>query len=734
MLLGSREWPISGDACFYTYQLSRIGELGGQWWKLGHDEMVGAPFQPEFGKHPGVYEGVDLLMASTLTSRWLDPVVNYHLMMMVVLVVNGWVVGWLVRRLTGSWTWAVLGVILVSWNYSTAFRLQGHAHLFKYGWTVLAVTAFSRYLDQPTRRRGLMLGLAMALVLQGSFYLGSFLAMACGVWWLGCLVSGRLSRCHAQATAVAIASFALPSLVLTFPVWAYSGSKLLADSYGGHGRIDAWKNSAELWQYFLSPASGTAASYVSEFRERFHTDRSMLEGWHYPGWTVLLALGAYLVVRSRGRHLPVSDARLLDRFVGISGLLVLLSLSGGPSFFLVSGIGCFRAYGRAGLLALALWCVAAPVALHGLFQSFRSGRRRRLAFLGLLSLSLFEGYQATVWFPSERRMEIPAWVDWLAAQPADVRLAAFSPARERPVDWWGYDSLFFKTRHRHTSLNGSDSLLLAADLKLLGATYERMTPAGLRFVVSLGYDNLAFHREYLETNPWIRSSPWLDRIDTCGPWVFYRANQQIERLPGASLEDVIAYWPEQNKRIEVPADSWITGRFELPGDVVVGVSPPVWLVWTDERGRRIGDPARACYQHVFGPGIPAFCVKTPVAEGDYRLVFLDDQRREVHSRAYRVRGDLNTIVTQTHFGEGCRCRRASNGNRESEWQHAHPDPSKQESLLSPGQHEPRPGLSEIGEVPCGIVTYLRRLARLAGQSCVEAGRGRKGSVSDSLAL
>ena len=43
MLLGSREWPISGDACFYTYQLSRIGELGGQWWKLGHDEMVGAP-------------------------------------------------------------------------------------------------------------------------------------------------------------------------------------------------------------------------------------------------------------------------------------------------------------------------------------------------------------------------------------------------------------------------------------------------------------------------------------------------------------------------------------------------------------------------------------------------------------------------------------------------------------------------------------------------------------------
>ena len=32
-------------------------------------------------------------MVSTLTSRWLDPVVNYHVMMILVLAVNGWVVG-----------------------------------------------------------------------------------------------------------------------------------------------------------------------------------------------------------------------------------------------------------------------------------------------------------------------------------------------------------------------------------------------------------------------------------------------------------------------------------------------------------------------------------------------------------------------------------------------------------------------------------------------------------------
>ena len=378
----------------------------------------------------------------------------------------------------------------------------------------------------------------------------------------------------------------------------------------------------------------------------------MLEGWHYPGWTVLLALAAYLAVRSRGRQLPVSDARLLDRFVGISGLLVLLSLAGGPSFFLVSGIGCFRAYGRAGLLALALWCVAAPVALHGLSQWFRSGRRRRLAFLGLLSLSLFEGYQATAWFPSERRMEIPAWVDWLAAQPSEVRLAAFSPARERPVDWWGYESLFFKTRHRHASLNGSDSLLFAADLKLLGATYEQMTPAGLRFVVSLGYDNLAFHREYLEANPWIRSSPWLDA---------YRHARTMGLLQGELIRSSVCLALRLKISLRPGRNRKAPSRFPpRAGSPAGSSSRATW--WSVCRGRSgwsgpISAARRSAIRRghaistSLAPEFRPFASRPPMTEGDYRLVFLDDQRRAVHSRGYRVRGGLETILTRLTSGK-----------------------------------------------------------------------------------
>jgi hypothetical protein len=240
---------------------------------------------------------------------------------------------------------------------------------------------------------------------------------------------------------------------------------------------------------------------------------------------------------------------------------------------------------------------------------------------------------------------MPEWVDWLTEQPPNVSLAAFAPARERPIDWWGYDPLLFRVRHHHRTLNGSDSLLFEADLKLLGATYEKMNPAGLRFVVSLGYDHLAFHRDYLESHSWITSLPWLQSIETRGPWLFCRADSRLDRLPTTTLDQVLATWEAPKAPTEVPAECWITDRFEIPGAVIVGNAPPVWATWMDNRGRQVGDKVRALYQHIFGPQIPAFSVMTPTTPGDYRLVFADERKQELQSRPYRVSGRLDTILS-----------------------------------------------------------------------------------------
>ena len=205
--------------------------------------------------------------------------------------------------------------------------------------------------------------------------------------------------------------------------------------------------------------------------------------------------------------------------------------------------------------------------------------------------------------------------------------------------------------HRHASLNGSDSLLFEADLKLLGASYERMNPAGLRFVASLGYDHLAFHREYLESNPWITSLPWLETLETRGPWTFHRVTPRLERLPRMPLEEVLAAWEEPVAPVEVPADSWITDRFTLPADVVVGPSRPVRLGWADERGRLVERPSRpstsTSSDRASRPSPPG----RRGNPGEYRLVFLDEQSRPIRSRPYRVRRDLETIVRQTSHQE-----------------------------------------------------------------------------------
>ena len=48
-------------------------------------------------------------MLLSLTSRWFDQGANYYFIVMAVTVANGWIVGWLVRRLTGFWIWLCSG-------------------------------------------------------------------------------------------------------------------------------------------------------------------------------------------------------------------------------------------------------------------------------------------------------------------------------------------------------------------------------------------------------------------------------------------------------------------------------------------------------------------------------------------------------------------------------------------------------------------------------------------------
>ena len=384
----------SGDAQLYVYQLTRIGEVNGRWWELGTDPLVGHPYQSSAAKMPGIYEGLDLLLLSMLTSRFVDPVLNYCLAVLAVLVVNGWIAGLLTYRLTRSYPWAVLAVVLITLNLSTALRVSGHLHLFKYGWILLSVWAFLRYLETPSLKRGIQLGLATVVVLQSSFYLGYLLALGLGLCWLLELIAGRITRRHASAAATAAATVALLGPLVTYPVWAVAPRAALSDSYFVRSIKDLWLYGADLVQYIFPYLAKTEIIFLKARYGGF------FEGWNYLGVVALgtFALGALGWLR--GRRLELRERRSVHLLLVLIGLFVLLSLSGGPSILLYQLFPSFRCYGRAGLLALALTCVATPAILQGLLARIRSDSRRRLLYLAVLGLASSTGGPSFTGFPS----------------------------------------------------------------------------------------------------------------------------------------------------------------------------------------------------------------------------------------------------------------------------------------------------------------------------------------------
>jgi hypothetical protein len=637
--LAGKPWPrLGGDAAFYAYQLMRVAECHGQWWRIEEDDRLGHPYPTEFAKHPGLFEGLDLMLLATLAGVGMGPASMYHLAVLATLAFNGWIAAWIVLRLTRSPLWAAAAVALITLNQPVAARILGHLHLFKLGWILLGVWAFVAFLERPTWRRGLGLGVASALMLQASFYLGFLLLLGLGAWYVRDLLSPRPRRGRLAATAVAAIAFAVLGGAFCFPVWTRTSEIAGSGEFFHHDWFEAWTYGAELWKYVVPRGSPPALAYEQGVRTRF---RLMDEGWNFPGFTVLLAVLIVSVSRLRGAGVYARLRPFATVGLGLMAIWTVLSLSGGPAVLLFPLAPSFRCYGRAGLFVVALGSVLAPVILCELVRS--RGRRPVRAVLTLAALALVanDARLAARWFPGwVGAHEPPAWVDWLERQPPDVRLAAFPVSQGVPFEWWGRQTLEWLPMHGHATLNGANFALLEGDLRLLGGSFERINPAGLRLVVSLGYETMAFHRDYLAANPWIAALPWLDRVEERGGWLICRANARLTRLPERSLDELLDRGPDGQEPGEVPPNCWITGSWPVAEDVMVGGSEGALMAWTDERGRPITPPRPSLYQHVFGPSVPAYSARTPTRPGTYRLVFFDRRLRPRAALPYRIVPDL----------------------------------------------------------------------------------------------
>ena len=566
---------LVGDASLYDYQLMRSAECHGQWWQIVKDTRLGYPYPTEFAKHPGLFEGVDLMLLAALTAGSSGTLGAYHLAVLLALLVNGWIAAWIVLRFTRSTLWAAMAVVLITLNQSVGVRILGHLHLIKFGWILLSVWAFVGFLERPTRRSGLFLGIVLALVLQSSFYFGYFMVLSLATWYLQQVLAGRVKRSQ-------FATGRRRRLSLCHLGWC----SLLS----GRDRYFGDRRQRRLFSARMGGNVGVRLRALEVFRTKGNGGGQCLLARRAPANRVeadgrgveFSGLHGAPWRNGRGRVSVAGGGELRKTWAVRQGGTGSRGALDDPQFGgRTVGAALFR---RAELPVLRpIWIARGRIGLG--HHSDRIVRVRPLGAsptdacgpdFGRAATCHQRRLRAAATFPGWRAQAAPpAWVEWLKGQPSQVRLAAFAmPEPEAlSIDWWGGRAISWLPLHRHATLNGSDYALLEGDLRLLGGSYERINPAGLRFVASLGYDTLAFHRDYLKTNSWIEALPWLDRVDERDVWEIFRINKGFLRLPQTTLEQILARGNlEEEPATKIPPDCWITGSWPVAEDTYVADS------------------------------------------------------------------------------------------------------------------------------------------------------------------
>ncbi len=333
----------------------------------------------------------------------------------------------LARRLTGSpGGAAVAGLIYAFCPF--AFSHIPHIQLLMTFGPPLALLAMHRFVDAPSWRRAVFLGLAVAVQALACGYYGIFggLAVALGVVWFG-VASGRWRRPTYWAFALGAAAVAV--LVVApffFPYLGIRGAGFTRSLDDARAYRADWRS------YLASPLllHRWILPLIGEWREVL-----------FPGF-VGLALATVAVVRTwraPGSSQPAGRPTVVGFYLALGALAFWGSFGPDAGLYTllyktVPFFSMLRAPSRLGLLVTLATSVLAGVGMAGLSVRL-AGRRRRVLLLAVLAVTLARSTVGPL---------------WLAAAPAvstaDRRLAALprGPVVEFP---------YFRAageRHEHT--------------------------------------------------------------------------------------------------------------------------------------------------------------------------------------------------------------------------------------------------------------------------------------------
>lgn len=662
----STDYP---DTCFYIFQMQRVAELNGRWWELGQNHPMGAPYSLGADNNPGLYEGIDLLPIAWVTGQFLDPRENLYVIILVVLCFNACISSGIVLSITRSLALAGLAGVLVGVNYSTLVRMDVHLHLFKYGWILLALWCFGRWLETPTRWRTITMSMAGAIALLSSLYMGYFLGLLVLTVFALKVIRGELDRRHYRSL---IAGGALAGSLLAIgltPIYLAQRRSLTADVYRVRQLSEIWAFASELWQYWTPPNSARAERSLTA---SLLTRDDAWGAWHYLGWTIPCVLTIALIIyvanwNRADRSQPFQTPRCDDaerwgrRFFAFGLFMLILSLRGGPGTFLFTLVPNFRCYGRAGALAMACFSVAAPLLLPMITKwlqrqceslgslaviryrwHWNGSHSKNFAIVmvaGFVVLTTVVDVLATRRMARQHTKSIALsteaeWCKWLGQQPDNVRLAAFADT-PFAADYLQHSSLQQYNLHHHVTLNGCNVLELYADLQLLGCTFQDLTPGALRFLGSIDYPCIALEEGVISRNPLLMQQKWLDVIHQQNGWTILQCNPSWKKI-----EPLDFSWSNTGNGMVykvVPANVRMTQALPISEPKVSLTKESVTAQWLDSSGERVGRPHRVLTQHLLLPGVAAWSIPTPSEVGMYQLQFLHNDVSIAEGDRYDVR-------------------------------------------------------------------------------------------------
>jgi hypothetical protein len=450
--------PFPHDAMFSTWRLAWVAH------QLPNDPahlFDGNIFWPE--SNTLAFSDAMLLLGLAgwpLIAAGVHPAAVHNVLLIASFVFAGYAAYRLLRRLTNHTGSALIGGIVFAFA-PYRFGHIGHLELLWTGFMPAALAGVYAVLARPTLRRGLWLGMVIALQALCSLYYFLFLV----VWLVPVTLLARLHvGCRVTWKHVASLSAGALVVVLALAPYVRPYSDARATLYD--------RPAEEIQRYSAMPIDYVRAPwgnwlYGAQWAESLE-ERSL-----FPGVVVFILIAVSLVlVRSRlVVALAISGAIAVDLSLGVNGVLYPL-LRG-----MVPVLTSIRAPARFGAMALLTFAALSAIAAAHLLNAVSLRRQRWLTAAIVVALGV-EYWSVPV---STRETPLSPFRvhQWLAVQPrgAVVELPMPTPEalwRDEPL--YQYLSIY----HWQPLVNGYSGFVPVSYVRLLEAMREFPSDESLR--------------------------------------------------------------------------------------------------------------------------------------------------------------------------------------------------------------------------------------------------------------